>query len=463
MVRNWDSLIEHLYSAYAARFPHSATLDRRARQVMVDGGSHNVRLNRPFPLRITAASGASLIDADGHTLLDFWQGHFANLLGNNPPIVAEALAADLASGCGLQMGMTDELAVETAELLCERLHAERLRFTTSGTLATMYAVMLARAFTGRRRVVKVAAGWHGAQPWGLKGVYFHPGEEPWGLESEGLPAHIGEEVIVSRFNDEEHLEGQFREQGDQIAVLLVEPFAGAGNFIAAKPDYLTRARHLCDHYGALLVFDEVITAFRFCAGDLGALYGVRPDLVTVGKIAGGGMPLAAVGGRADVMCLCGREGGSRVAFSGGTYSAHPTCLRAAKTMIPYLVAHEDEVYPRLSRHGDLLRTAIEEGFAAEGIEARCSGQPDGGMSGSSLAGVHFPYDADTVLERPDTCCDPMRCDAVMKHQVFQLALMLEGVYTLYGGCALSTVHSKTDIDRLREACRSAAQLIKKYL
>ena len=122
--------------------------------------------------------------------------------------------------------------------------------------------------------------------------------------------------------------------------------------MAATPEYLAAARELTEQHGALLVFDEVISGFRFCAGDLGALYGVRPDLLTLGKILGGGMPVAAVAGRADVMALCGREGGVRVAFSGGTYSAHPASLLAAKTMVSYLVEHEAEIYPRLAALGD---------------------------------------------------------------------------------------------------------------
>ncbi len=270
----------------------------------------------------------------------------------------------------------------------------------------MYAIMLARAFTGRQLVVKVAGGWHGVQPWALKGVDFHAGPVPWTLESEGLPAHIADEVVVARFNEPEDLAEHFRRRGDDIACLIVEPFAGARSFMAATPEYLTVARELTERHGALLVLDEVISAFRFCAGDLGALYGIRPDLLVLGKIVGGGMPVAAVAGRADVLALCGKEGGGRVAFSGGTYSAHPACLLAARTMVSYLVAHESEIYPRLADLGDRLRRAIEDGFAAEGLAARCSGAPSEVMAGSSLAAVHFPRDADIALDRPHLSRDP---------------------------------------------------------
>jgi glutamate-1-semialdehyde 2,1-aminomutase len=459
---DYAGLMEELRSAYAKRSPRSAALDRRARAVMVDGGNHTVRLTEPFPPRAADARGARVTDADGHALLDFWQGHFANILGHAPAVVTDALAVAQAEGRALQLGIPDELTVETAELFCARLHAERVRFTTSGTLATMYATMLARAFTGRQLVVKVAGGWHGAQPWGLKGVYYHPGPEPWTLDSEGLPAHIADEVAVGRFNDLDDLSELFRRRGDEVACLVVEPMAGAGNFMLAAKEYLTEVRRLTLHHGALLVFDEVISAFRFCAGDLGHLYGVRPDLIAVGKIAGGGMPVAALAGRADVLALCGKDCGARVGFSGGTYSAHPAAMLAAKTMVSYLAEHEKEVYPRLAVLGDGLRRAIEEGFAAEGVLARCSGAPRDGIPGSSLTAVHFPFEDETVTDRPHVTRDPALCDIPLKERVLQLALLLEDVYTLYGSFALSTAHTQRDIGRVGAACRAVAHRVREY-
>jgi glutamate-1-semialdehyde 2,1-aminomutase len=463
MRRDHAQLIDDLSMAYAKRFPRSAELQRRSTAVMVDGGSHQIRLNAPFPVRISEARGSHLTDVDGHDLLDFWQGHFTNILGHNPEVIAGALAEVFAAARGLQLGMTDELQVETAELLCERVHAEKLRFTTSGSLATMYAVMLARAFTRRDLVLKVAGGWHGAQPWGLKGVHYAAGPEPWGAESEGLPAHVADEVMLTRFNDPEDLSEQFRLHGERISCLIVEPFSGGANFILAKPEYLAAARQLTESHGALLVFDEVVSGFRFCAGDLGSLYGIRPDLVTLGKIVAGGMPLAAVAGRREVMALCGREGRVRVAFSGGTFSAHPACLLATKTMVSHLATHEAVIYPRLAMLGDQLRCAIAEAFASEDVVATCTGQPNEVVPGSSMTAVHFPYDRDTVLDGPHVTRDPALCDTVLSERVLQLALLLEDVYTLHGSLAASAAHSEADIAQLGEACRAAGQRIKRSL
>jgi glutamate-1-semialdehyde 2,1-aminomutase len=456
-------LIEELTTAYAERFPRSAALNRRATAIMVDGGSHAIRLNPPFPLRIARSGGAHLQDVDGHDLLDFWQGHYVNILGHNSAVVTEVLAEAFAAGRGLQLGMTDELQIGFAELLCERVHADALRFTTSGSLATMYAIMLARAFTGRGLVLKIAGGWHGSQPWALHGVHFLPGPERWGEESEGLPAGTAGEVAFTRFNDVEDLDRHFSSFGDRIACLLVEPFAGAGNLMAAKPEYLAACRELTDRYGALLIFDEVITGFRFCAGDLGSLYGLRPDLITLGKIIGGGMPVAAVAGRREVMALCGREGRSRVGFSGGTFSAHPASLLGGRTLVTYLVDHAREIYPRLAALGERIRCVVTEAFAAEGVAVRCSGEPSEVMRGSSLSGVHFPHDDATPVDSPHVTRDPRLYDTVLKERVLQLALLLENVYTLHGCFAACTAHNEADIEFLGDACRATARRIGPYL
>lgn len=463
MRRDHTRLIEHLSAEYAARFPRSGELARRASRVMVDGGSHSVRLNRPFPVRIEGAYGGYVNDADGHELLDFWQGHFANILGNNPEVVTSVLAAELAAGSGLQHGHTSEAQIETAELVCSCLGADKVRFTTSGSLATMYAIMLARAFTGRDLVLKVATGWHGAQPWGLHGVYHRGAADPWGPDSEGLPGCVADEVVMTRFNDLEALAEDFRTYGDRLACFIVEPLAGAGSFLFADPAYLRTARELCERHGVLLIFDEVISAFRFRAGDLGALYGIRPDLVTVGKIVGGGMPVAAVAGRDDVLALCGEAGGDRVAFTGGTYSAHPVSMLAARTMVAYLRDHEAEVYPRLAALGAEMRRQISQAFAAEGVRACCMGAPSEAVPGSSVTGVHFPHEADTPLDHPHVLHDPGRSDVELSHKILQLALLLEDVSELYGCFAAGAAHTMADMERLGEACGAVARRVGPYL
>jgi glutamate-1-semialdehyde 2,1-aminomutase len=463
--RDYGPLLAELAEAYAIHSPKSKALHQRAVEFQVDGGSHAARLSGPFPPRIAAAQGAWLNDEDDHHVLDFWQGHFVNILGHNPEVITSVLARSLDSAWGLQSGFTDRLQIETAEILCRQTGAERVRFTTSGTLATMYAVMLSRAFTGRDLVLKVGGGWHGAQPWALKGIGFRAGagdgfQE---VESNGVPVSITDQVIATGFNEPDRLGDNFREFGDRVACFIVEPFLGAGGFAPATRQYLEIARELTHQYGAVLVFDEIISGFRFHAGGVGALYGIQPDLTTFGKIIGGGMPVSAVAGRADIMSLVGRSAGHKVRFSGGTYSAHPASLLAAKTIMSYLADHEAEIYPRLGELGARARQQVVTAFLEEGIYAWCSGYDDDVLPASSMFMLHFPYAEDAQLERPEDWLNPRVCDITLKHQVLDLVLLLEDVYVHHSHGAVSTAHTDDDLDFLGQACRRVARRIKPYL
>jgi len=463
--RDYTHLLAELAEAYAQHSPKSAALNEKAVKHLLDGGSHTLRLTEPFPPRIVAARGGWLRDEDGHDILDFWQGHMANILGHNPEVVTAALARALEERFGLQTGFPDRLQVECAEILCRQTGSERVRFTTSGTLATMYAILLSRAFTGRDLVIKVGGGWHGAHPWGLKGVGFdaQAGVGFQHVDTEGIPPAVTDAVAVTGFNDPLLLRDHFCQYGDRLACFIVEPFVGAGGLIPATREYLQTARELTHQYGAVLILDEVIAGFRFRAGDAGALYGVQPDLATFGKVMGGGMPVSAVAGRADIMNLAGSEGDHRVKFSGGTYSAHPASMLAAKTLMTYLVDHEEEIYPRLAALGEKTRRTIEAAFAEEGIYARCTGNGNDALPGSSLFMCHFPYNEDTQLNRPEDVFDPSVCDVTLAKKVSQLALLLEDVYAIHGHGAVATAHTEADIEFLGKACRKVARRFKPYL
>ncbi|NLG27844.1 MAG: aminotransferase class III-fold pyridoxal phosphate-dependent enzyme, partial [Chloroflexi bacterium] len=331
-----EAMLPALRAEYERAFPRSAAAHARARQVLIDGVSHGARLVDPYPFYITSARGARVTDVDGHEIIDFWQGHYANILGHNPPLVCEALTRELQRGNGLQTGMTIELEAEFARLLLSATGDDAapeggaVRFTTAGTLATMYALMLARAWTGRKLVVKVGGGWHGANPLALKGVHRKAGGFA-ATDSAGMSSSVDEEVVVVRYNDVEGLQELFRQRGEAIAAFIMEPCMGAAGFAAASRPFMQAARALTTQYGALLILDEVITGFRFCAAGVQKLYGVRADLSTYGKIIGGGMPLSAVLGRADVLELASDKRPDRVWFNGGTFSAHALTMVAGLT------------------------------------------------------------------------------------------------------------------------------------
>jgi len=444
---------------YAKRSPKSAALHARAIKYMIDGGSNTLRLLQPFSPRLVGAKGAWVRDEDGNDILDFWQGHHANILGHNPEFVTQALSRAFEEGHGLQTGFTDKLQIEVAAILCKQTNSERVRFTTTGSLATMNAILLARAFTGRDLVMKAGGGWHGGHPWGLKGVGYHDGFNE--MDSAGIPSIFSDNIIVTGFNNPDMLHDHFRKYGDKLACFILEPVIGAGGLMPATKEYLQAARELTQKYGAVLIFDEVIAGFRFRAGNVAALYSVQPDLMTLGKAIGGGMPAAAVAGRADILSWVGR--GGKVKFDGGTYAAHPACMLAGKTFMRYLVEHETAIYPELFYIGKKIREVVTNTFAAEGIYVRFAGDRIFDLPGNSLHMLLFPYEEGRELTTPEEVRNPAICDLTLSEKVLQLGLLLENVFTVHGLGSSATAHAEADIQFLGEACRRFARRLKPYL
>jgi glutamate-1-semialdehyde 2,1-aminomutase len=459
--RDHSKLLADLSTQYCQHAPRSAALNQSALQVLVDGGSHSKRLIKPFPPRIATAQGAYITDEDNNQILDFWQGHYTNLLGYNPSVVTHVLKQALDEGAFLQTGFTDKYQVELAKLLCRQTNTEKVRFTTSGTLATMYAILLANAYTGRELVLKVGGGWHGAHLWGLKGVGYQVGFHQ--VDSSGVPDRLAEKTIVTSFNRTQMLVNEFKKYGSQLACFILEPVIGAGGLMPASQEYMQTARELTHQYGVVLILDEVISGFRFRAGDAGALYNVQPDLITLGKIIGGGMPVAAVAGRADIMNLVSQEKGKAVKFYGGTYSGHPGSMLASTTLLRYLVANEQEIYPQLAQIARQTRQAVLNVFKEEDVPAFFSGGENSIIPDNSLHMLLFPYDENCPLDSPDDIKDPQKFDLGLTEKVLQLAMLLEDVHVVHGLGANALAHTSEDIQRLCAAYRKAIQRIKPYL
>jgi glutamate-1-semialdehyde 2,1-aminomutase len=460
-----EKLVRILEKRYAARTGRSREAFVRAEKVMVRGGSHTLRLFRPYPFFVREARGAMVEDLDGGTYIDYWQGHYANLLGHNPPELAAEVERLAGRNGPLHTGFESEFQVRLAERLLERLgwRGHKVRFTTSGTLAAMAAVLLAQGFTGREKVLKVAGGWHGASPLLLKGVRYGPGGYEH-LDSAGLPARALEDTLLVRFNDPEDLERVVRKAGDKAACLILEPFLGAGGFLPATTEFLTAARRLCDRHGLVLIFDEIVSGFRFGPTGVQTLAGVEPDLATFGKVIGGGHAVAAVTGKKSILECCEAKAppAKRVLFEGGTFSSHPQYMRAGLAMLNLLSRRSKAVYPRLAAMGEALRRGIEKAFAAEGIHVQCTGDPSPYLDGSSMFMVNFPRDS-APLRSAEDIADPARCDVALKEDVLKLALMTLGVHVVHGGGAVSAAHRAADVDRTLEAYAEAARLFKAYL
>ncbi len=257
---------------------------------MTEGGSHTLRLFKPYPIFLDGARGSRIRDIDGNEYIDYWQGHYANILGHDPSVINRGLGRE--RGRLGHNGFESPYQIELAELILGSLGGGdyKVRFTTSGSLATMYSVMLAKGFTGRDLVLKIGGGWHGASPYLLKGVRYQKGPGYNGPDSAGVSDSILNKTMVGEFSDCEDLEKIMKRCGDRIACFIMEPFIGTGGFLPASLEYVKLARSLATRHGIVLVFDEIISGFRFCPSGVQTLYGTRPDLTVFGKIIGGGLP-----------------------------------------------------------------------------------------------------------------------------------------------------------------------------
>jgi glutamate-1-semialdehyde 2,1-aminomutase len=436
---------------FERHFPRSAAFHREHGRALLDGGSHAVRWARPFMPVAVRAEGPCFVDLDGHRIVDFWQGHFANLFGHNPRFLLDVLRDTLGDGRGLQSGMIHAVEAEVAERLCVATGCETVRFTTAGTLGTFYATVLARAFTGRDKVVKISGGWHGSQPYGLKGVTPHANRMQ-RMESEGLSTSTPGEILLTRFNDIENLEQLFRHQGDQIACVLLEPILGAAGGLVATREFYRAVRERTEAHGALMLADEIITGFRFRAGDLSSLYGVRPDLVILGKAFGGGMPVAAVAGRRDVLRLASREV-DRVKFEGGTYSSHELSLVAARATLDHLTAHEAEFYPATFRLGQVARDRVARAAHAAGVEVRVCGHDPAVLPGSSMVLVHPVRNDAGIPDGPPSCPETLleARPAGVDPGLLKSMLLLRDVSSRNGLGMVSSAHAERDLARAGDA------------
>ena len=460
-------LYADLIETYKNTHTKSAERFQQAMRFQVRGGSHNLRLFEPFPFYDVYCSGSKVTDIDGNTYVDFWQGHFGNILGHNPGMVMDALMDYFQQGQGLSTGFPGCYQQELAELILRQTGADKIRFTTSGTLSTMYAIMLAKAFTKRDLVMKIGGGWHGAQPFALKGISLydkHDCNKLNQIESAGLSPDLESATIVTKFNDTEHLEEQFKQCGERLACLIIEPFIGAGGFLFAQPEYLNRARELSERYGALLIFDEVVSGFRFHAGGVQNLYGIKPDLSVFGKAIGGGMPVSAVAGKDEVMELCNpkTEPERMVKFEGGTFSAHPASMLAGVTFIKYLVEHEQEIYPRIGAMGAKVRKGIAEIFAKYGFNAKCTGDNDAVAKNSSVVGVHFVSKNIDRIISPEEVLNPEVCDFELREKIFRLAMLEEGFNIFHGYGGISAAHTEAEIQASLDAVERIAKKWTKY-
>ena len=414
----------------------SETLFELSQQVIPGGVNSPVRAFRSVggtPVFFQRAQGAYFWDADGKRYIDYVGSWGPMVLGHAHPEVVEAVRR--AAGNGLSFGAPTEAEYELALLLTRLLPSlELVRLVSSGTEATMTAIRLARGFTGRSKIVKFEGCYHGHADALL--VKAGSGALTLGIPSSaGVPAEVTQHTLVLDFNDLAGVERAFAEHGAQIAAVIVEPVAGNMNLVLPAPGFLPGLRELCTRHGVVLIFDEVMTGFRVGPQGAQGLYGITPDLTTLGKVVGGGMPLGAFGGRRDIMEQIAPLG---PVYQAGTLSGNPLAVAAGLSTLKVLQA--SGFFDRL---GQATR-ALVEGLAGAAREAGVafSAQSVGGMFG-----VYFSAAA------PGSYAEVMRADRQAFNRFFH-AMLARGVYfapSAFEAGFVSSAHTSADIGATLEA------------
>jgi glutamate-1-semialdehyde 2,1-aminomutase len=415
---------EQLFERAQARIPGGVNSPVRAFRAV--GGT---------PVFFERAHGPYLWDVDGTRYIDYVGSWGPMLAGHGHPAVVEAVQE--AASRALSFGAPTEAEVELAELLCRLVPSlELVRLVSSGTEATMTALRLARGFTGRHLVVKFEGCYHGHADALL--VKAGSGALTFGNPSSaGVPPEVAAGTVVLDYNDVSQIKRLFSEKGKDIAGVIVEPVAGNMNLVLPQPGFLETLREECTRHGAVLIFDEVMTGFRVALGGAQARFGIRPDLTTLGKVIGGGLPVAAVGGRRDIMERIAPLG---PVYQAGTLSGNPIAVAAGLATLKIVSSVQEKV--------EATTRSLVEGLAAEAKQAnvKFSAQSIG-----SMFGIYFRN------EPPASFAQVMQCDRERFNRFFHEMLM-RGVYlapSAYEAGFVSAAHGREEIEATLAAARAS--------
>ena len=414
----------------------SGDMFERARRVIPGGVNSPVRAFGAVggePVYAVRGAGARVTTADGRELIDYCCSWGPLILGHAREEIVRAV--EEAARAGTSFGMNTPREVEFAELLCEMAPGvEMVRLVNSGTEAVMTALRLARGFTGRRRVVKFEGGYHGHTDCML--VSAGSGLLTGGASSSaGVSPEVAAEVFVAPYNDLAAVREIVAAHGAELAAIIVEPVAGNMGLVAPAPGFLEGLRAAADGCGALLIFDEVITGFRLAPTTCGALWGVAPDLTCLGKIIGGGLPIGAVGGRAEVMRALAPLG---PVYQAGTLSGNPVAVAAGLATLKLLRA--EDPYPRLDRLGERLAAGLNDAARRHGVSMHCA----------RMGSMFTPF---FCTEEVTDLAGARRCDTHAYAEFFR-GVLERGIYlppSQFEVGFISAAHGEAEIDEFTSA------------
>lgn len=422
--------MDSIEKAYRKMTPKSAALFARSKILHVNGVSHNIRFFSPYPFVTKSARGKYLVDIDSNKYVDFWMGHWSLILGHAAKQVLSKTKEQL--GNGWMYGTVNKNTIELSEKIQRVVPvAEKIRYASTGTEAAMYAVRLARAVTKRKIIAKIDGGWHGYTTDLLKTVNW-PFTQ---TESAGLTDE--KHIISIPYNDLEKSIEVLRSAKNDLAGIIIEPILGGAGCVPATKDYLVGVQEFVKKKNALFMLDEIVTGFRFRNGCLYNTMGLDPDIVTLGKIVGGGFPIGVICGKDEMMDHANTQSHqrkNRAYIGGGTFSANPMTMIAGAATLDVL--KNARVYSKIKKLGDTTRKMITKVFDGQVI-----------VTGKdSLFMTHFVKNGITEINNAQ---DVAKCD-LTKLQRFHFEMMVKDrVFFLPGKLgAFSVEHSETDVKTL---------------
>ena len=409
--------------AYTERFPVSRAHHDRLINYIPGGATRSLSYFKPYPLHIDYGKGAYVYTHEGHKLLDVTNAYGAIVHGHGDPDVVTAVQQGIARGS--QYSTPTDGQYRLAKLLCDRVPGfDRIRFVNSGTEATLFVLRTARAYTGKDKILKMVGGFHGTHDCVAASTKKN-------VITAGIPKGMTQDMLDVPFNDFDALERAVRENADQLAAVIMEPFLGAGGVVLPEPGYLEHARKVTSDHGVLLIFDEIFS-FRVDTGGCQALFGVTPDLTTVGKVVGGGLPIGVFGGKKEIMNIFCHEQTKTPLYHSGTFNGYETVMQAGYAA---LSKYDKACVTRVNGLGDQLQKGLLKSFKVNGLKLQSN-------QIGSLLNLHFVAD-------PITRAEQVLKSEEQLHALMHLSLLNKGIFNIPRGLfILSAAMTEQDIATL---------------
>ena len=421
--------------SYKKNTVRSAELFKKSKKFHINGVHHNIRFFEPYPFVTKSSNGKFLIDVDSNKYVDFWMGHWSLILGHSPKNVKSSTKMQLDNGW--MHGTVSKNSIDLSEKISKAIPvAEKIRYASTGTEATMYAVRLARTATKRKTVAKIDGGWHGYTTDLLKTINW-PFRKS---ESGGL---VDEKYVESLpYNDLENSIKILKSKKKDLAAVIIEPVLGGGGCIPATKDYLLGIEEFCHKNNSLFILDEIVTGFRFRYGCIYNKMNLDPDIVTLGKIVGGGFPIGVIAGKNEFMNYANTSTfskSSRAYIGGGTFSANPLSMIAGNSTLTTIKNSGNKLYQKLNNFGSNTRKMLDKKFAGSVITT--------GMG--SLFLTHF---LSNTIHEINNAADVAKCNIKKSYDYHFHMIANDGIFFLPGKLgAYSDAHTKSDINAIAKS------------